>query len=168
MSDSETARIDPLYEELSAYLDGELDADGVRRVEERLARDPAFQAELRRLERAWGLLDRLPRASVDEDFTKTTIEMVALAASEEAEVALAQQPRRRRRQRLLGAGAMVLTGLIGFVIGTQLWPDPNRALLEDLPVVQKFELYYQADDIEFLRMLEERDLFVDEDADRGE
>lgn len=167
MSEHDSIQTDPVSEELSAYLDGELDAESVRRLEERLARDTEYQAELQRLERAWGLLDRLPRATVDEDFTKTTIEMVALAASEDAQAVLAAQPRRRRRRRLLGAAAMLATGLIGFVIGTQLWPDPNEQLLRDLRVLENLELYYQADDIEFLRMLEKEGLFVDDQGDDG-
>jgi anti-sigma factor RsiW len=165
MSEPESIEADPLHEELSAYLDGELDAESVRRVEERLARDPAFQAELQRMERAWGLLDRLPRASVDESFAKTTIEMVALAANEEAAAVLAEQPRRHRRQRLLAAAGMLAAVVVGYLIGTRVWRDPNAELLQDLPVIKEFELYYQADNVEFLRMLEADGLFVRGDAD---
>ncbi|MGD9720024.1 MAG: anti-sigma factor [Pirellulales bacterium] len=156
---------DPVQEELSAYLDGELDAEAVRQVEERLARDEAYQAELRRLERAWGLLDRLPRATVNETFAKTTIEMVALAASEEAGAVLADQPRRWRRQIWLGALAAVVAGVAGFAIGGQVWTNPNESLLRDLPVIKNFELYYQAGDVELLRLLEQHGLFVDGDGD---
>ena len=34
-------------DELTAYLDGELDAEAVRRVEERLARDAEYRGQLR-------------------------------------------------------------------------------------------------------------------------
>jgi hypothetical protein len=167
MPDHESSETDAVHEELTAYLDGELDAESVRGVEERLARDQAYQAELQRLERAWSLLDRLPRAAVDEAFTKTTIEMVALVASDEAEAVLAEQPRRRRRQRLIGAAGMLLAALAGFGIGTRIWTDPNEELLRDLPLLENFELYYQADDIQFLRMLEEEGLFLDGGDDRA-
>ena len=79
MSAPESIQNDSVEEELSAYLDGELDAESVRKVERRLARDGSYQLELQRLERAWRLLDDLPRATVDESFTKSTIEMVAVA-----------------------------------------------------------------------------------------
>lgn len=167
MPEHQSMQTDLIYEELSAYLDGELDTENVRRVEDRLARDVDYRSELQRMERAWGLLDRLPRATVDEAFTKTTIEMVALAASEDAQAVLAEQPRRRRRRRLLGVVGMLAAGLIGFVIGTQVWTDPNEQLLRDLRVLQNFERYYQAGEIEFLRMLEKEGLFEESDGDHG-
>lgn len=154
-------------EELSAYLDGELDASSVQRVEERLARDPGYRAELQKLEGAWDLLDRLPRAMVDEGFTKSTIEMVALSAAEEADAALRELPVRRRRQRIGGALAMAAALVVGFVVGTQIWPDPNERLLEDLPVLENLDLYYQADDIEFLRLLDEKGLFEEVEGENG-
>jgi hypothetical protein len=159
-----TQPLDSVEEELSAYLDGELDAGSVRRVEERLAREPAYQAELQRLERAWDLLDRLPRASVGEAFTKTTIEMVAIAASAEAESIQQELPRRRRRQQAFGIVGVIAAGLVGFVAGHWLWPSPNDRLLKDLPVLQNFELYYQADNIDFLRLLDREGLFDEGDS----
>jgi anti-sigma factor RsiW len=156
-----------LHDELTAYLDGELDAESVRRVEQRLARDAAYHAELRRLERAWNLLDRLPRAAVDERFAKTTIEMIAVAASHDAEAVQNNWPRRRRRQRLWGALGLVLAVVAGFGIGHLLWPNPNEQLIEDLPVLQNLELYYQADNIEFLRLLDSENLFSDGETDHA-
>jgi hypothetical protein len=154
-------------DELSAYLDGELDAEAVRRLEERLARDPACRAELQKLERAWNLLDRLPRAAVDESFTKSTIEMVATSASQEAESLVRELPRRQRRRRLAATLGMAGALAAGFVIGTQIWPDPNENLLEDLPVLENLDLYYQADDIEFLRLLDKEGLFAEGDPENA-
>jgi hypothetical protein len=156
-----------LIDELSAYLDGELDAESVRRVEERLARDPAYRAELKKLERAWDLLDRLPRASVGESFTRSTIEMVALSASQEAQAVLTELPRRQRRARLIGAASLGAALVAGFLIGASIWPDPNEGLLEDLPVLENLDLYYQADEIEFLRLLEKEGLFQEPDSDNA-
>ncbi len=156
-----------LEEELTAYLDGELDAAGVRHVEERLARDAVYRAQLQKLERTWGLLDRLSRASVGEEFTKTTLEMVAVSAAEDAAAVQRSLPRIRQRQRLAGAISMAAALLVGFAIGSQVWPDPNEALLRDLPVLENLDLYYQADDIEFLRMLDKKKLFDDGDSEHA-
>jgi anti-sigma factor RsiW len=156
-----------LHQELTAYLDGELEGSAVRQVEERLARDPAYHAELQRLERAWDFLDRLPRATVDELFTKTTIEMVAVAASEDAAAVLVDQPKQRRRGRLLAAASLVAATLLGFIAGHWLWPNPNQRLLQDLPVLENLDLYYQADNIDFLRMLDEQGLFAEGETDHA-
>jgi anti-sigma factor RsiW len=158
---------DSLHEELTAYLDGELDAESVRRVEERLARDSTYQAELQRLERAWGLLDRLPRATVNDSFTQTTIEMVAVAASREADAVRTGLPGRRRRQQLVGLAGVLAALAIGFGIGHSMWPNPNQQLLQDLEVLQNFERYYQVDSIDFLRMLEDQNLFAEGDSDHA-
>lgn len=167
MNDHQHSDADALQEELTAYLDGELDAEAVSQVEQRLARDAEYREELARLERAWGLLDRLPRAALDDNFTKSTIEMVAVAASQEADAVLAEQPRRRRRQQWAGIAGILTALAVGFFIGTRLWPDPNQELLRDLPVLQNLELYYQADNMEFLRMLDEANLFPEGDADHA-
>jgi hypothetical protein len=154
-----------MQDELSAYLDGELDAASVRRVEERLAHDADYRDELRRLERAWQMLDRLPRASVDESFTKSTIEMVALSASQEAEAVARELPRRRRRRQLIGIVSMAGALVVGFAVGSQVWSDPNEPLVRDLAVLENLDLYYQADDIKFLRLLEDEGPFRDTDED---
>ena len=167
MNDHQHSDADALQEELTAYLDGELDAETVSQVEQRLARDAEYREELARLERAWGLLDRLPRAALDDSFTKSTIEMVAVAASQEADAVLAEQPRRRRRQQWAGIAGVLTALAVGFFIGKRLWPDPNQELLRDLPVLQNLELYYQADNMEFLRMLDEANLFPEGDADHA-
>lgn len=156
-----------LQDELNAYLDGELDADGVCRVEERLARDVAYRGELNKLERAWNMLDSLPRAAVGDDFTKTTIEMVAMSASQEAEVIARELPLKQRRQRIVAGASMLAALVVGFVTGTQLWPNSNEQLLNDLPVLENLDLYYQADDIEFLRLLDQKGLFNDGDSEHA-
>jgi anti-sigma factor RsiW len=164
---SEHESHDPvLHDELTAYLDGELDAESVRRVEERLARDHAYQTELRQLERAWDMLDRLPRSRVNEGFSNTTIEMVAVAASQDAESVRQVWPRRRWQQ-LASASVALAAGLAGFAVGHWLWPNPNQPLLKDLPVVENFDLYYQADNIDFLRLLDSEGLFVEGESDHA-
>lgn len=156
---------DPIVEELTAYLDGEMDAAGVRAVEERLARDGAYREQLKKLERTWDLLDRLPKAEVDEQFTRTTMEMVALAATEDARQAATERPKLQRRQRWIGLLTSAAALVAGFAIGHQLWPDPNARLLKDLPVVENLDLYYQVEDVDFLRMLDREGLFKDGDGD---
>ena len=58
-----------------AYLDGELEPHLKSDVESRLAADAQFRQRLQQLEKAWSMLDDLPRVSVDETFTKSTVEI---------------------------------------------------------------------------------------------
>src|SRR5690606_6889323 len=106
-----------LQEELTAYLDGELTSDDRRRVEERLARDADYRTELQRMQRAWDLLDKLPRATVDDSFMRTTIEMVAIAAADEARTQALEIPRRRRLTILAGVAAVLVAAGLGFGLG---------------------------------------------------
>jgi anti-sigma factor RsiW len=158
-------RDESLQEELTAYLDGELDGEHRRRVEERLARDSDYRAELRRMQSAWDMLEKLPRATVDDAFARTTIEMVAVAAADEARTQALAIPRRRRLAALVGTSAIIAATLLGFALGVSIWPDKNRQLLEDLPVIENFDRYRHVESIEFLRMLDESKLFDEEASD---
>lgn len=167
MSPLESSEHDSLYEELTSYLDGELDPHQVRQIEERLARDADYRAELQRMQRAWDLLDRLPRASVPESFSRSTMELVALAACDDARAVAEQLPQRQRRLRTGGLVAAAAAALFGFFVGRTLWSDPNEQLLQDLNVLQNYDLYYQADNLEFLKLLDQSGEFDDKDTDHA-
>lgn len=165
MNDPSPTAVEQADEELVAYLDGELDTQAARQLEERLARDAALQRRLQGLQRSWDLLDQLPRAQVDEKFVRTTVEMVALAAEEDVSRQRAERPRQARRRGLVVVATMLVAGFVGYAAYQWLRPDPNAALLRDLPVVENVELYRQIDDIEFLRRLDTERLFAEEDDD---
>ncbi len=103
-----------LEEQLVAYLDGELDSQSCRRIEELLAVDPEVRRKLHWLERTWEMLDELDTAPVGEDFTRTTLEMVAVAAEKDVRKIQEQAPRRRRRMWLVLGGGLLLAALAGF------------------------------------------------------
>jgi hypothetical protein len=151
-----------LREELVAYLDGELDAEGRRHIEDRLAAEPELRRMLQELDRTWNLLDELGAPPVDEDFTRTTLEMAALAADEDAVRQRAEAPRRRRRRWLAAAGGLLAAAAAGFAAVALLAPDPNAQLLRDLPVLESLDQYRHVDSIDFLRMLARAKLFTEE------
>jgi anti-sigma factor RsiW len=157
-------------EELVAYLDGELEADAARQLEERLREDAALRDDLQRLERAWNLLATLPRAEADPSLTKSTVEMLALEAEGDLTRSAAKRGRLRRLAWGLAAGLLFAAGLLGTLTAQAIWPDPDAPLLRDLPVVQQLDSYQQAGSVEFLRLLRERGLFVQDGAphDRAE
>jgi len=149
-----------LDEELVAYLDGELGAEDSRRIEQLLASDAEARLKLQRLERTWELLDELQTPQDAAALTQSTLEMVAAAAEEDVARSRAELARGRRRRGLLGGVCLVAAGLAGFFIVRPLVPDPNRQLLEDLPLLMHLAEYRQLKDVGFLRLLRENGLFV--------
>src|ERR1043166_7067282 len=88
---AETTSID---EEIVAYLDGELDSEAEARVARRLGDDPAYRPRLNQLQQAWDLLDNLRGTEADDEFTASTVAMVAVQAEQESksrEVRVVQQ-----------------------------------------------------------------------------
>lgn len=154
-----------LEERLVAYLDGELDEKETAQVEELLAGDPQAREALMRLDRTWSLLDQLDRARLAEAFTRTTLEMVAVVAEEDVRQWQAGATARRVRRGLVAGGSLLAAALAGFLAVAVFRPDPNRNLLEDLPVLEDLDEFRQIDDIEFLTMLHEQGLFAKDAAD---
>lgn len=155
----------PLDEELVAYLDGELDAENGRRIETLLATDPKLRRRLQSLERTWDLLDELDTSPVGEPFTHTTLEMVALAGREDVEREKSEAPRRRRRWRMTFIVCFFAAAAAGFAAVAMFVPDTNRQLLDDLPVLERFDEYRHVESVEFLRLLRDEGLFSEKDAD---
>ncbi len=167
MSDAANNKLgaDELDEELVAYLDGELEPNATKRMENLLASDARARQRLNQLAVSWDLLDQLPRATVDDLFTKTTVEMVAVAAEHEVAETVKAEPA-RRRVRWLAAGVATLLALaVGFIAVGLTLPDRNDALLRNLPSVVNLELYRSVGDVAFLKQLQTANLFVDETSD---
>ncbi len=149
------------FEELTAYLDGELTAVEMQAVEKRLANDHAYRAELQRLQKAWDVLDRLPRSESSATFTKSTIEMVVHDATRNV---------RKKKQRgsawLWRAAALAAIPLGSFMICQNVVAyfqnAKQRQLARDLPLIENVDVYLKADSIEFLNALERTGLFDDE------
>jgi hypothetical protein len=110
----------------------------------------------------------LPRAALDEAFTRTTVELVVSEARQEIAAEQAALPLRKRRRWIAAAVAGLAAAMVGFIAVVFAWPDENERLLRDLPVVQNYELYDvtpQSGGIKFLRDLESTDLFVGDTAE---
>jgi anti-sigma factor RsiW len=152
-------------DELVAYLDGELDAAAAARVERRLADDAAYRARLARLQQAWDLLDSLQRSEADDDFTRSTVEMVALRA--EGDVAAQNQSVRRSRGLAWAglAGGACLAAALGYVVLHGRLVRSDHELARDLPVIEKIDEYANVESVEFLKRLQNEGLFAAEVSD---
>jgi anti-sigma factor RsiW len=151
-----TAAID---EEIVAYLDGELDMETAAKVERRLADDPRYNARLNQLQRAWDMLDNLRRSEADDDFVNSTVAMVAVQAEEAARTQALKAVRRRNFTWLALAAALVLSMATAFLAIQQRLSRENRQLVRNLPLIERVDEYSNVDSFEFVKQLEQEDLF---------
>jgi hypothetical protein len=167
MHESDPSQSERLDEELVAYLDGQLDRQTARQVEQRLATEEPVRRRLQELAQSWDLLDQLPNAMADDAFTRSTIEMVAVAAEQGFAEQQAAEPRRRGRRWVWGTVAALAVAVAGYVLAANVWTDPNEKLIRDLSVIENQERYKQAGDIDFLKKLNDEGLFSDETPETG-
>ncbi|MCU0962452.1 MAG: hypothetical protein MUF48_20330 [Pirellulaceae bacterium] len=163
-SESPDAR-ERVAEELVAYLDGELDREASQDVERRLAASDEYRRELRQLQRAWDMLDELPRAQVSDTFTQTTVEIVALSAHRDLQQLQAHGRQHRRWAWIAGGVGLVASTLAGYLAVAAYLARPNDQLVRDLPVIENLDRYEVADSVTFLRQLQTTGLFEEERSD---
>jgi anti-sigma factor RsiW len=156
--------------DLVAYLDGELDEAATQAVEAKIATDADARAELDALKQTWGMLDYLPKASPSPTFTNRTMERLTLEkVGGPAHKTMVGHGRRFPwLVTACWAAALVLAISVGYFGATQFWsvtttpepiPDADRDLLRHLRVAEKWHLYENADDLEFVKKLNHPDLF---------
>lgn len=140
-------------EEIVAYLDGELTPQESARVERRLASDERYRRQLQGIERAWAALDELPAATVDDNFSRSTMELVVDAARSEVQHRTQALPVERRNRRLSTVLLATMAALLGALAYRVRSENPNRELLADLPVIEYIDVYSQFRSVDFLRQL---------------
>jgi len=133
-------------EDLIAYLDGELEDAACRWIEKLLMTDPAIRRRLQELERTWELLEKLDEPVADDRLTRSTLEMVAVEAAREVQETSPLQGRRFWVRWLLVLGSLLAAAGLGVAVGWFLTDDPDRQLLEDLPLLENRDCYRQIDD----------------------
>jgi len=165
----------PLNEEeradLVAYLDGELDARTARSLEAKLQADPKVRAEAESLRQTWELLDYLPKPEPSPAFTQQTITRVSAMRP-----ALTRTQQKSWRPWAIGVGCAAALMLVAFggYVAVRLFPKPapptpavepveqDPQFVRDLRVIEHYRQYEHVDDVEFLRGLDQPDLFGDE------
>jgi anti-sigma factor RsiW len=149
--------------ELIAYLDGELDAQSARVMEDKLLSNPSVRAEAESLKKTWELLDYLPSPEPSPTFTDRTLQQVTALQSK----TVAVRTHTVWRPWVLGiswAAALLLAGAAGFAGMSRLQPKEvtDEELVRDLRIVENKKLYEEAEDMEFIRLLDDPDLFGDD------
>src|SRR4051794_31868018 len=94
-----------------AYLDGELGDADARAIATKLSNSATARREVESLEKAWELLDHLPRPRAAEDFTARTLTEVARREVEAGELGTAVV---RTTRRLVRALIWMVMSLLAF------------------------------------------------------
>ncbi len=152
-----------IHEELTAYLDGELDANDALRVEQRLGTDSEYRAEMQALQKTWDLLEDLPAGEANASFTQTTMEMIVGDA-----IKLVRHKNRKwwawpLRLSICLAVPVLLFGL-GYGVTRYMQLEPERQLVGNLSLIENIDVYNKVGrDIDFLTMLSEQSVFAKDD-----
>lgn len=108
--------------------------------------DAASSAPAEALSGVWLLLDELPRGAASARLMATTIEMAAVGPA-----AAPPATGLSRARAWLGPAAVVAAALVaGLVAGRVTAPDPDRRLIEHLPLVRHLDLVREAGSVTFL------------------
>jgi hypothetical protein len=156
-------------EDLVAYLDGELPDAETQHIDQVLARSEVARHEVEALARTWELLDLLAKPNARADFTTRTLTTLKLS---EVQTSMTEQPWFGYVRQ--GAGAVVCVAVLalfatgGFLVTSQLVPNPQAELLTYLPLVRNLDLYLALNDFEFAGELRRQSLFTTAAAEGGQ
>ena len=175
-------------DDLTAYLDGELDGAAARAVEAKLANDSDARRQAEGLKKAFDLLDYLPIPQPSADFATRTltrlqpavvgpvtpapsspVSPLPVTTSGSAATTVFEPGAPVRRPAGLAVALWAVAGIVALgvgYLGHRLSPaSPDRAakeaedLAKDSRVLAHLPLYLGVDDLEFLKSLDASDLF---------
>jgi anti-sigma factor RsiW len=150
-------------ENLTAYLDGELDEAATQDIEQVLAVSEVARHEVDMLSRAWDMLNVLPTHKASGEFTNKT--MTNLRAAEHAPSSAAADLVFRQARRgvvlALWGGVLGLCASLGFLATNQWVPNESEDLLKDYDIISSLDKYSEVGDIEFLKELKSKRTFAD-------
>src|SRR3954447_17630424 len=103
-------------ENLTAYLDGELEEEAAQALEAKINLDPEARKEVDALKQTWGMLDYLPKPQPASGFTHRTLERLSLEKMSNAlQTGKMAQQRAAFWGRLIGWPAAILVATaVGF------------------------------------------------------
>ena len=145
----------------------------------RLTLDPNLRAEADALQRAWDILDVLPRPQPSAAFASRTLSQVVpvpgggsgtqyLAQSGSAAATMPAIPAPRPGAGFwLGSALVVLLAGLGGYLGHRAVAPPPKPVavdppLEDYPLMKNLRLYRHVDDMDYLKKLDSPELFGEE------
>jgi len=141
-------------DDLVAYLDGELPDGLANAIDQVLARSEVARNEVEALARTWEMLDALPVPKASAEFTDRTMTTLKVG---EVPYNITEQPwfsyLKKGSVLAVWFAVLGLSGWLGFQITTRWVPNEQEQILEDLPLLQKFDAYQEVQSIDFLEQL---------------
>jgi anti-sigma factor RsiW len=173
-------------EELVAYLDGELDAKSAEAMATKLSLDAKLRAEADSLQRAWDILDVLPKPTPSVSFTTKTISqalpipsgtqqtlpMPAPSGGRSTMTATVPLPITQRSGIGFWMAALFIIGVAGGggYLGHALLAPVKaereidaQQMMNDLSLLKNARLFHNVDDMEYLKQLDSPELFGEEE-----
>lgn len=148
---------------LVAYLDGELAETESRTLAAKLTSSISARREVEALERAWELLDLLPRPLPSENFTERTLSEARGGATLDDQIvrAAGKTARGALRGGVLILAASAAVG-VSYAATRWVWPDPSARLVRDLSIAEHLDAYREVGTFEFLQHLDDEPAFNEE------
>jgi len=159
---------------LVAFLDGEVDEDIARGLEEKMSKSESVRREIQALEKTWGMLDWLPRPELPQDFASQTVSRIH---SQQLRAEIIEDRVKRwstvAAKTIAWLACAAAMAAAGFVSVRHAWPDPTRELIELLPIVENLDTYRSVPDVKFLNDISMLNMFKEpveggKDAAAGE
>lgn len=152
-----------ITQELTAYLDGELSAAEIARVEQRLNEDPVYLAEMQALQRTWDAFDAISKEDLGDSFMRSTMEMVVADARSSVQPALSTSKARYWRP-ILAMLIPLLLFCASYATTQFVQTLPHRQLSNNLAIIEQLDRYQKANlDFDFLLRLSSQELFSEYD-----
>jgi anti-sigma factor RsiW len=159
---------DGVTEELVAYLDGELDPSAAEAMKTRLSLDARLRAEADALQRAYDILDLLPRPQPSAAFATRTMSHV-LPAIPSGATSVMPAPAMPLQTRglfwLVSMMLVVVAGLGGYAgraIVVSRGPEYEQ-ISRDAALLHNLRLYRTVEDVDYARQLDDPTLFGEEE-----
>ncbi len=153
---AETQRLTDLERaNLVAYLDGELNEPEARALSTKLTQSVTGRREVDALQKAWELLDFLPRPEPSEALITRTLTEIRTLESRGGKAGQVANRAATIAVRVLTCTATAAATLaVGYALTRWAWPDPTARLVRDLSVAEHVDEYREVGSFEFLKLLD--------------
>ena len=147
-------------ENLVAYLDGELDEASTEEIERTLARSAKARHEVDMLTRTWELLDTLPKSKASDEFSERTLSSIKVEDLKQSAAGWFRPANWGRRLYPVFWGlGLIAAAIVAFSVSRYGIPDESEQLVEELPLIDNYNVYSDIVDVEFLQQLQKSGLF---------